>query len=291
VNNTLISQGTIIDNVGGDYFGVLLDPVNSLKVENLYTSDAFKAACEQVRNWYLKGYISKDSITNDTANPAKIKSGSYMAMMAQAKPGYSTQISGECGRPMIVFQVQSDIMKSGAVTGILWHLNQGCKDPVAVMQVLDAFYTDPILSNLIIWGEEGVDYVQTSDGHITFPEGVNADNAEWYHTMNWMLPNQYIAHIWESDPLDLWARMEAFNDNAMKSKALGFTFDNSEYSSEFSALTNVYDEYSKQLMYGFIDPETGIAEMEAKLEAAGLETYIAAKQEALDAWAKANGVE
>ena len=123
------------------------------------------------------------------------------------------------------------------------------------------------------------------------PKGVNADNAEWYHTMNWMLPNQYIAHIWESDPLDLWVRMEAFNDNAMKSKALGFTFDNSEYSSEFSALTNVYDEYSKQLMYGFIDPETGIAEMEAKLEAAGLETYIAAKQEALDAWAKANGVE
>ena len=171
VNNTLISQGTIIDNVGGDYFGVLLDPVNSLKVENLYTSDVFKAACEQVRNWYLKGYISKDSITNDTANPAKIKSGSYMAMMAQAKPGYSTQISGECGRPMIVFQVQPDIMKSGAVTGILWHLNQGCEDPVAAMQVLDAFYTDPILSNLAIWGEEGVDYVQTSDGHITFPEG------------------------------------------------------------------------------------------------------------------------
>lgn len=39
---------------------------------------------------------------------------------------------------MIVFQVEPDIMKSGAVTGILWHLNQGCDNPVAAMQVLAA---------------------------------------------------------------------------------------------------------------------------------------------------------
>lgn len=109
--------------------------------------------------------------------------------------------------------------------------------------------------------------------------------------MNWLLPNQFIAHIWENDPLDLWDRMVRFNDEAVKSKALGFTFDNSAYASEFSALTNIYNEYAKQLLFGFIDPETGIAEMQAKLEAAGLNTYIAAKQEALNAWAEANGIQ
>ena len=31
--------------------------------------------------------------------------------------------------------------------------------------------------------------------------------------------------------------------------------------------------------------------MQAKLEAAGLNTYIAAKQEALNAWAEANGIQ
>ena len=290
VGDNLINQGSTIDNVGGDYFGVLLDPANSLKVENLFTSEQFLNYCKLVRDWYLKGYISQDAITDDTALSAKVKSGSYMSMMAQSKPGYSTQISGECGRPMIVFQVEPDIMKSGAVTGILWHLNQGCEDPIATMQVLNAFYTDPIVSNLIIWGEENVDYVVTEDGHITFPEGVDASNSEWYHTMNWLLPNQYIAHIWQGDPLDLWDRMEQFNNDSIKSKALGFTFDNSDYASEFSALKNVYDEYVKQITFGFVDPETGIAEMQAKLEAAGLNTYIAAKQEALNAWAEANGV-
>lgn len=192
---------------------------------------------------------------------------------------------------MVVFQVEPDIMKSSAVTGILWHLNQGCEDPIAAMQLLNAFYTDPELSNLIIWGEEGTDYIVTEDGHITFPEGVNADNSEWYHTMNWLLPNQYIAHIWEGDPLDLWEKMEDFNNNAVKSKALGFTFDNSDYAAEYTALKNVYDEYIKQIMFGFVEPESGIAEMEEKLESAGLNEYIEAKQAAIDEWAKENNVE
>ena len=106
-----------------------------------------------------------------------------------------------------------------------------------------------------------------------------------------LLPNQYIAHIWEGDPLDLWEKMEDFNNNAVKSKALGFTFDNSDYAAEYTALKNVYDEYIKQIMFGFVEPESGIAEMEEKLESAGLNEYIEAKQAAIDEWAKENNVE
>lgn len=52
----------------------------------------------------------------------------------------------------------------------------------------------------------------------------------------------------------------------------------------------MYDEYAKQIMFGLVEPENGIAEMQAKLEAAGLEDYMAAKQKALDEWAAANGI-
>ena len=54
---------------------------------------------------------------------------------------------------------------------------------------------------------------------------------------------------------------------------------------------NIYDEYIKQLMFGFLDPDVGIPEMVERMEAAGLNEYIAAKQKALDEWAAANGVE
>ena len=136
--DNLVSQGATIDSLGGDDFGVLLDTENNLTVENLFTSDQFKEMCQRIYEWNQKGYISKDALTDDTAISAKIKSGSYMAMLTQGKPGYKTQISGECGRPMVVFQVEENILKSSAITSSLWNINQGCEDPIAAMQVLNA---------------------------------------------------------------------------------------------------------------------------------------------------------
>lgn len=289
--DNLMNQGSIVDNVGGDWFGVLLDPANSLTVENMFTSEIFLEKCRKVYEWNQKGYISNDDLTDDTTWGARIKAGSLMSMMSQTKPGYKNQSTAENGTPMVILQTEPDIMKSASITGILWHLNQACEDPIAAMQLMEAFYTDPIVSNLIIWGEENVDYVMTDDGHITFPEGVTNENAEWYHTMNWLLPNQFIAHIWEGDSLDLWERMEEFNNNAEKSKALGFSWDNSEYAGIYTALKNVYDEHIKQIMFGYVEPEEGVAAMQKELEAAGLDEYIAAKQAALDEWAAANGVQ
>ena len=158
------------------------------------------------------------------------------------------------------------------------------------MQFLNACYTDPVISNLLCWGEEGKEYKSTSDGHITFCDGVNAQNSEYYNNVNWQLPNQFIAKIWEGDDLDIWERMKEFNNNAEVSKAMGFAFDNTNVANEYTALTNVYKEYAFQLMYGFTNPDTGIPVMVGKMKAAGLDKYIDAKREALDTWKQANNI-
>lgn len=286
----LISQGSTVDLIGGDNFGVLLDAANSLKVENLFESEVFYDRCNMVYEWNKLGYISQDAISDDTAVSARVKSGAYMSMLSQGKPGYKTQISGECGRPMVVFCLEEGAFRpSNTTTSLLWCINQNVEDPVAAMQIYNAFFTDEYLSNLMCWGEEGKEYVKTEDGHITFPEGVDAQNSEYYNIVNWELPNQFIAHVWEGDTLDIWDRTEEFNESAVKSKAIGFTFDKSKYSSQFTALSNVYDEYEKQLQYGFADPSTTIPEMMERLNAAGLQEYMQAKQDALDKWAEETG--
>ena len=122
--------------------------------------------------------------------------------------------------------------------------------------------------------------------------GVDGTTAEYYHSMNWELPNSYIAHSWVGDPLDLGEKIMEFNDGARKSLALGFTFDNSDLITEYTALQNVYDEYAKALLYGFVDPddpEKGIAAFNDALYAVGLQKYMDAKAEALAEWAEANG--
>ena len=285
-----LSQGPEVDAIGGDTYGVLLDPINSLEVSNLYSSDIFKEFCTMFYNWNRAGYISADALTDDTSATSHAKAGNAMAYFTATKPGIKQQESNLCGREMIVFQMGNDFMKSSAVAAMPWCINSGTEDPAAAMQILEGFYTDPYMSNLLCWGEEGVEYQKMDDGHITFADGVSAENSEYYNNVNWELPNQFIAEIWEGDELDVWERMDDFNNKSTKSKALGFAFDNSKVASEYTALYNVYQEYVFQLMYGYVDPEVGIPEMVSKLEAAGLQKYMDAKEAALREWAEANGV-
>ena len=289
--DNLLTQGSCVDNIAGDYFGTLLDPANSLKIENVYESDLFKEWADRAYRWNQAGYISGDAMSDKTGASARIKSGAYMAMMAQAKPAYQNQINGECGRDMVIFDVGDSFMSSSAVSAFPWCMNQATEDPVAAMQVLNALYTDPVVANLVCWGQEGVEYKVNADTSITWADGVNADNSEYYPNVLWMMPNQYAAHVWEGDPIDVGEQTAKFNDNCpVKSKALGFTWDNSDYVSEFTALKNAYEEFGAQVVYGFVDPETGLKQLNDALKAAGLEEYMTAKQAALDAWASENGI-
>ena len=289
--DNLLTQGSCVDNIAGDYFGTLLDPANSLKIENVYESDLFKEWADRAYRWNQAGYISGDAMSDKTGASARIKSGAYMAMMAQAKPAYQNQINGECGRDMVIFDVGDSFMSSSAVSAFPWCMNQATEDSIAAMQVLNALYTDPVVANLVCWGQEGVEYKVNADTSINWADGINADNSEYYPNVLWMMPNQYAAHVWEGDPVDVGEQTAKFNDDCpVKSKALGFTWDNSEYASEFTALKNAYEEFGSQVIYGFVDPETGLKQLNDALKAAGLEEYMTAKQAALDAWAAENGI-
>ena len=188
--------------------------------------------------------------------------------------------------PVIIFQCGPDFKKSNTYGTMPWVMNQSTEDPVAAMQVLNELYTNPDLMTLFCWGEEGKEWKETGDGHITFADGVDAQNSEYYNNTNWELPNQFIARIWEGDELTLWERMQKFNDEAETSLAMGFVYDNSALANEYTALTNVYNEYQAQLELGFVDPDVVIPEMMERLNAAGLEKYIQAKADAIKAWSE-----
>lgn len=284
VADNQFGQGSVVDNLGNDWFGVLLDPTKDKKVVNLMESDEWMDTVKRMYRWNQMGFIPADALTDKTSSSAKIKSGVYMSMLAQSKPGYKTQISGECGREMIVFTLGRNIIKSTGITSVITCLNSATPDPVAAVQLMNELYTDSELSTLLVWGEEGTDYVKDPDGHIHFPEGVDSRNAEWYHTMNWEMPNQYICPVWVGDSPDLGCQIMEFNAQAETSIALGFTFDNSAYTAEYAALQNIFDEYANQLLYGFLDPVSGTEEFNVKLKKAGLYKYIAEKQRQFDVW-------
>lgn len=287
---SIVSQCLVIDGIGNDYFGALCDPINSLEVTNMFEDKQYIDLCKRMYHWnHDLGFFSMDAATTDIATTVQVKSGSLCAYKTATKPGIKQQESNLCGMPVIIFQCGPDFKKSNTYGTMPWVMNQATEDPVAAMQVLNELYTNPELMTLFCWGEEGKEWKLAEDGqHITFADGVNAQNSEYYNNTNWELPNQFIAKIWEGDELTLWDRMQKFNDEADTSLAMGFVYDNSELANEYTALTNVYNEYQAQLELGFVDPDVVIPEMMERLKAAGLEKYIQAKADAIKEWSEKN---
>ena len=57
-----IHQISLVDQIGGNNFGVLLGNSDELKVVNLFETDEYMNFCKRVYNWNQLGYISKDAV-------------------------------------------------------------------------------------------------------------------------------------------------------------------------------------------------------------------------------------
>ena len=78
------------------------------------------------------------------------------------------------------------------------------------MQVLNEIYSNPDLSNILINGIEGENFLIDSErGVLTYPEGVDASNTT-YSSVAWVWPNELITIPWEVDGADIWKQTEEF---------------------------------------------------------------------------------
>ena len=208
-----------------------------------------------------------------------------MSYTTGGKPGIKAQETSLCGQPVTIFQTGNDYISSTSVASFPWCIPYTSSNPEAAMTYLNEIYTNPDLQNILAWGIEGTHYVIGEDGLATYSEGVDASNSGYNHSMGWLMPNQLITHVWEGNTPDLWERMETFNAEAQVSAANGFTFDSTNVANEMTAVQNVYNEYLASLEYGFVDPATGIPEMNEKMMNAGLQKIIDEKAAQLEAWA------
>ena len=280
-----MSQFSNVDSLGGSVFGVLLDNGKELKVENLFTSDFYMDYCKRIYDYNQKGYISQDAATDTTAATELVKAGTLISYTTGGKPGIKAQETNLCGRDMTIFQTMDNYVSSTSVASFPWAIPITAANPEAAMKYLNELYTNADLANVLAWGIEGEHYKVGEDGLADFADGVDASTSGWNHSMGWLMPNQFLTHIWVGNSPTLWDEMKEFNNSAVVSAASGFTFDTTNVANEVTAVQNVYNEYQTSVEYGFVEPEAGIAEMNEKMMSAGLQKIIDEKQTQLDAWA------
>ena len=79
------------------------------------------------------------------------------------------------------------------------------------------------------------------------------------------------------DPKDI-AEYIAFDDGAIYSKTIGFSFDTSPVSTEVALLSAIVQENVRPFEIGIMDYDTDFGDVLKELKDAGLDTYIAEYQ-------------
>jgi putative aldouronate transport system substrate-binding protein len=218
-----------------------------------------------------------------------MKADRAFGYLSKLKPGFDAQESRSIGKEMVSAELSAPVSMTDHVLNIMWGIPREADNPEASMKFLDLMYGDAELVNLLDWGIEGKHYVKVSDKVIKYPEGVTMLTNGYNLNMSWLFGNQFLAYVFEGEDPNIWQKMKEFNDQAVKSKAMGFTMDTESVKTEIAAVSNVIAQYYLVLETGSVDPDKVLPQFNQKLKAAGLDKVIAEKQRQLDAWAKAGG--
>ncbi|CAN7387504.1 ABC transporter substrate-binding protein [Paenibacillus sp. LjRoot153] len=272
----------------GDRFGVLTGFDNGLKLVNLYESKEYEDYLKKVNTWFKSGYISKDAATSKISGSELMKANKIFAYFLANKPGgvegenrlSSTELVFAPVLPN-VFSTTSDVLQA------MWSISNNSTNAERTMMFMNLMYADKDIANLLMWGIEGKHYVKTSETSADFPTGIDGKTVG-YTNQAWLIGNPTLTYTFGTEPKDKWKVTLDVNKNAVKSKALGFSFNAEAVKNEITALNNVTEQYKKGLESGTIDPADKLQEFRTKLKAAGIDKVIAEKQKQLDAWAAAN---
>jgi len=274
------------DNLG-DNFGVLFGNDN-YKVVDLFESDQYKNLVNTMRSWNQKGYILKDAATTTDTPNSLIKAGKAFGQFTYSEVGADSLAAKDSGFPIVQKKLQDSLITTSAIANITWAIPVTCKDPVAAMKFMNLMYTNKAIVDLADFGIEGKHYVKNSDGSIAFPKGVDSTTSGYNPGINWLIGDQFLAHLWQGTNPDNNKILQNDNKTASISNVLGFAFDSTKVKTEYASVTNVYKQYAPALDCGSVDPAKILPEFISKLKSAGIDKIIAEKQAQLDVWEKAN---
>jgi putative aldouronate transport system substrate-binding protein len=273
-------------DVLNDRNGVLIDPANSTEVVNLVETDAFREFCSYMFKWYQNGWINTGAASDSESYYSYIKSGQAFAFLSSyGHPLSESDQEANCGGVDLTKVVIDDpLCSTSSMCTWVYCVAASSEKPEKAVEMISYMMNSPEINNLLNWGIEDEDWVYEDEaaGIITYPDGVTAENAKYHLDTGWQLPNQFLCHVWSGNDPDIYQKMEEYNNSAVKSNALGFTFDSSGVANEMAACSNVTGKYFKALICGAVDPEETIPVFVQELKDAGIDVIIAEKQKQLD---------
>ncbi len=309
----LVIEGAVLERmvtnsiiVSCDTAGVLsyyLDPKDvsndiGSKIVNKFGTDEYAKFANQVREYYLAGYIDPALANGATANDtlvAQQNAAEYLIGTQSYALGYEYSTSASRGIHVEYVPCTDPYVDKTATQGAMMAVSTASKNPERAMAFLNLLNTDPYLMQLLAYGVEGIHY-QVNDDGLLVREVKDEDGniIENYHE-NYNPWRNGLGNITLLTPtVDEGANF--FTDsfipyytNAKGIPAFGFSFNVSEeLDTVFAALQNVQAQYALTIDCGAVDPATALPEFLAKLDDAGIQKVLDEANAQLDAYFAAN---
>lgn len=282
---SMVFQG-YTDGLGTTVARLTVAEDGSLKAICSLDTDIYMEASMRARDWYERGFISRD------VNTAQ-ESGSQMMRAGKVYATASPSVTPEMGSSDLVDNIYVSfdlppIVNTSDSQLQLWAIPTSCQRPDKAMQLLNLMDSNEEITRLLRFGIEGVHYNLLADGSAdTSTNGTWSNywdtfgNSEFYYVR----ADQLAAAGGDMTPEEFNVMNSEWNATVEYSPAYGFTFDPSAVRTEISACDAVNSEFQQAIGNGTVDPITEMPKYRARLEAAGMQIIIDEVQRQLDEWA------
>lgn len=250
----------------------------SVTVFNETEDPAFLAAAQKMQDWKNRGFWSKSAVVNTQTNVDSFKAGKGAAALLNintAKGEYTTLMQSHPEWDVQVVDAQGSvpaIVQSYLANGM--SIFSKSKNPERALMALDLLRNDEELHDLFCYGIEGEHYTDLGNGKIMLTE----KNSDYPYdgNCNWGIRNDaYWKSIEGGIPTydELYA---GWISTAKTGEFSAFTFNNESVKNQVAAMNDIYNTDIKLLYLGFTEnPEKDIANVQAKLKAAGADDVYA----------------
>ena len=243
-------------------------------------------------DWMQKGYIDPAAADPNYNYNAVFGSGNFLVFTQPLKGNNfkSIEMYGQnhkAGDPEfecteIVMQGKYKVTNQAG--GSMFAIPKSSQKKNLAMQYLNLMHSDAKLVNLMLFGEEGVNYTKANDTQVDL-----VDDANWYgmHGGAWTVGNTKLQYVLTTEDPEKNAKLQEYADDAVMTASYGFRLDKKKAEDLIKPVEDVVKIYARPLMVGAVDPddpERGLEAFRKALKDAGIDALKEEVEAQYDTW-------
>lgn len=275
------------DGLGDNFYasyGVIMDPINGTEVVNWFATPEYEAQVRLHQDWFNKGYVVTDSLSNGVTNTDSMAAGQAFCSVTVYSTGQGLDFFRTAtGKNVGIIPITDGILTTDAVINNSWGVPVHSKNVEAAIKFAELINSDPAVGALYQYGIEGVHYVKQSDRVIRYADGIDAGSCPYgsFIPMFGDMMQLPVRAPLDESTYDLYQQM---GPDAQTAKFLGYSFNPTNVAAQVTAVQAVIQKYGPALVVGAGDVDTMLPKFLAELEDAGINDIIAENQKQIDAW-------